>query len=397
MKIKTHYLQLCANFIDERLLYIRKQSNNRLDPQVAALQGASRLWHSLRRPTTIYLLLALLLLWFALRQVSPATIWQTLQQLRGTQLATLALLNGLILGTMVLRWSLLLSAQGYRIPFGALLRYRLAAFGVTYFTPGPQFGGEPLQVYFVQDRHAVPLHHAIAAVTIDKVLEMIVNFGFLVSGALVLLAQGRLSLQWGYGTLLVTLLLLALPLFLLVAFSRGRRPVGAAMVGVLAALERTSWLTVPTWLRRTATIVTESEAHVAHLCRQQPHVVLGALLVTLVGWGLMVVEFGYAAQALGQPLSLAQVIMVLMAARVAYLLPMPAGIGTFETSMIIAFSWLHFDPAVGVALTLLIRGRDLFLGSLGLWLGGTVFWQRGPINQKQVGKRQASDSEAPML
>ncbi len=364
---------------------------------IAPLQGLPSLWRSLFRPTTLYLLFALCLLGLALRQVAPGAIWQSLRELAGAQVAMLVLLNGMVLVTMVLRWSLLLSAQGYVIPFGALLRYRLAAFGVTYFTPGPQFGGEPLQVYFVQDRHAVPLHHAIAAVTMDKVVEMLVNFGFLVSGALVLLAQGQLSLQWGYGTLSITLLLLALPLSLLVAFLRGAQPVGASMTKLLDRFGHTNWLTAPAWLHRTATVVIESEAHAAQLCREQPRVVFGALLITLVGWGLMVVEFGYAARALGQPLSLAQVIMVLMAARIAYLLPMPAGIGTFETSMILAFRWLHFDPAVGVALTLLIRGRDLLLGGLGLWLGGTVFWPRGSVKRRPAAKCQAYDSESPML
>lgn len=345
---------------------------------------------------TLYLLLAILLLWFTLRQVAPAEIWQVLRQLQGTQLALLALLNGLILATMVLRWSLLLAVQGYPIPFGALLRYRLAAFGVTYFTPGPQFGGEPLQVYFVQERHAVPLHHAIAAVTVDKVLEMLVNFGFLVSGALVLLARGNLSQQWRYGTLFITLSLFALPLVLLVALGQGQQPVTAFLHGLLGLLHRTKWPVVPIWLRRIVTIAKESEAHAARLCRQQPYTVLGALLITLVGWGLMMVEFRYAAQALDQSLSLAQVVMLLMAARFAFLLPMPAGIGTFETSMLFAFGWLHLDPTVGVALTLLIRGRDLLLGSLGLGLGGSVFWLRGPSNSQQALNRQADDSATPI-
>jgi len=342
-------------------------------------------------------LVALLLLWLILRQIEPAAIWQILRQLQGRQLALLALLNGLILGTMVLRWSLLLSAQGYPIAFGALLRYRLAAFGVTYFTPGPQVGGEPLQVYFVTARHGVPLHRAIAAVTMDKVLEMLVNFGFLVGGALVLLAQGGFSLQWGYGTLGFTLLLLLLPLFLLVAFLRGQQPIGALLIGLGALAQRTHWLATPPWLHRATAIVIESEAHAARLCHQQPRVVLSALLITLLGWGLMVVEFGYAVQALGQPLSLAQVVMVLLAARVAFLLPMPAGIGTFEASMLFAFRWLHFDPAIGVALTVLIRGRDLLLGGLGLWLGGTFFWARGVINDHQAAKRHAGERETPSV
>jgi uncharacterized protein (TIRG00374 family) len=353
-------------------------------------------WHHLLRPTTLYLLLAALLLWFTVRQVELAAIGQVLGQLQYSELAVLGLLNALILGTIVLRWSLLLLAQGYPIAFWTLLRYRLAAFGVTYFTPGPQFGGEPLQVYFVKEHHGVPLQQAIAAVTMDKVVEMLVNFGFLVGGVLLLLDQGLLARQWGYGSLFLALLLLALPLLLLLAYLRGQQPAGAFLTGLLRRFDQTDRRPAPQWLRRSATLVAESETHAAHLCQQQPLLVLWALTITLTGWGLMLVEFGYAAQALGVPLSASQVIMVLLAARVAFLLPMPAGIGTLETSLVLAFHWLNFDPAAGLALSLLIRGRDVLLGGLGLWLGGLAFWHRGLISGQQAGARRPADSEAPI-
>ncbi|MEZ4615287.1 MAG: hypothetical protein R2867_07215 [Caldilineaceae bacterium] len=51
------------------------------------------------------------------------------------------------------------------------------------------------------------------------------------------------------------------------------------------------------------------------------------------------------------------VIMILMTMRVAILLPMPAGIGTLETSLVLAFRFLHLDPTVGLALSLVIRTR----------------------------------------
>ncbi len=48
------------------------------------------------------------------------------------------------------RWWLALRAQGHRLPYLTVFRYRMAAFAISYFTPGTQFGGEPLQVYCAQ-------------------------------------------------------------------------------------------------------------------------------------------------------------------------------------------------------------------------------------------------------
>lgn len=348
----------------------------------------------MRRAYLLYGLLALLLLWLAFRQVSPLEIMLLLGQLRFSQICILILLNGLVLVALVLRWYLLLWAEGYRLPWLALLRYRLAAFGVTYFTPGPQFGGEPLQVYLVNKHHGVPLHSAIAVVTVDKVLEMVANFGFMVGGTVLLLRQGMISDRLGVQGLITGLLLLAVPLLLLIAYLQGRHPL-TALSGMIQRLFAPKIpMTIPSRLRRIETILTESEGQITALCRRHPVRVAWAFFATIIGWGVMVWEFAYATRTLGTPLTMTEVVMVLLAARIAFLLPMPAGVGTLESSLVLAFQLLGFTPAAGLALSLLIRVRDVGLGLLGLGFGGAAFLRRGQSNQQQPGTRHASDSKA---
>ena len=105
---------------------------------------------------TLRILTLLLLLLWVFQTVSFAELWRSLSRLGLGQLVALAVLNGLILVSMSGRWWLILRAQGYTVPYLTLTGYRLAAFGVSYFTPGPQFGGEPLQVYLVRRHHGVP-------------------------------------------------------------------------------------------------------------------------------------------------------------------------------------------------------------------------------------------------
>ncbi|MCB0188589.1 MAG: flippase-like domain-containing protein [Caldilineaceae bacterium] len=325
--------------------------------------------------TTLYLIVAFLLLWLTLRQVTLVALWQVFAQLQGSRLLMLLLLNGVVVATMVIRWQLLLHALGYQIPWLALLRYRLAAFGVTYFTPGPQFGGEPLQVYLVHERHQVPLQDAIAAVTLDKVLEMLVKFGFLACGVTLLISRGMLTGMLAYSGLALALLLLAIPLLLFFTFLRGKRPL-QTLAHWIDRRYPTEAVAQQTWWQRVLIFVAESEAQAIQLCQGQPRPLFGALAVTLIGWGFMVAEFGYAAHALGASFTFLEILLAMIAARVAYLLPMPAGIGTFESALALAFHWLHQDPAGGLALSLLIRGRDVLLGAIGLWLGRVAFHGR---------------------
>jgi uncharacterized membrane protein YbhN (UPF0104 family) len=66
------------------------------------------------------------------------------------------------------------------------------------------------------------------------------------------------------------------------------------------------------------------------------------------------------------------VLIALTAVRIAFLLPMPAGLGMLEAGQVLAMGLIGVNPALGVSLSLLIRIRDVIFGGLGLWLGGVL-------------------------
>ena len=296
------------------------------------------------------------MLWLVLRQVPLDAVVQVVARLQSGQLVVLAILNGLVLLALNGRWWLLLRGLGYELPFGLLLGHRLAAFGVSYFTPGPHFGGEPVQVLLVERQHCVPRAGAVAAVSLDKTVELLLNFGFLAFGVMLVLQTGLFGAALGEGTAVWLLLLLLPPSVYLWLIWRGKRPVS----GLLG------------WLKfdRLATAVCHSEAQMNSLCRQNPGALLAAIGISGLSWALMIAEFYLMVSFLGVSLTLVQLIALLTAARVAYLLPLPGGLGTLEASQVWALSLMGFNPAVGIGLSLLIRLRDMSLGLLGLWWAG---------------------------
>ena len=104
------------------------------------------------RTLAVYVILAVLL-WWALRTVPLIEIWDALKHLTLWQIGVLLVLNVLVLVSMTARWWVILRSENPNIPFLQLVRYRLAVFGLSYFTPGPQVGGEPLQVIYLQRNH----------------------------------------------------------------------------------------------------------------------------------------------------------------------------------------------------------------------------------------------------
>ncbi len=326
-----------------------------------------------RRPRYWLWLAVLLLLAWLLQTISPVEVWRVLGRLSLGPVLLLLAANGLALLSMSGRWWLILRAQGYRLPYLALAGYRLAAFGVSYFTPGPQFGGEPVQVYLVQRHQRVPGSSAVAAVTLDKLLELLVNFGFLVGGLLLALQQQifAASLAWlltGLG-----LALLAVPLVALLSLSAGGAPFSAALRltdRLALKLAGEQLLSRVALYRQVTALARASEQQATDFCRRQPGALLLALVVSMVTWALLMAEYWLTLYFLGATLTPAQTIIALTSARVAILLPLPGGLGSLEASQVLALQVLGFEPAIGLSSGLLIRARDVLLGGVGLWWGG---------------------------
>jgi uncharacterized protein (TIRG00374 family) len=304
--------------------------------------------------------LAIVLLWWVLRSVSLTDVWAILGHLSGWQVLTLLALNLIIAFTFGWRWWLILRAQGYSIPYPLLASYRLVSYSISYFTPGPHLGGEPLQVYLLRQRHAVPVASAAASVALEKLLEVLVNFTFLLAGVIITLQARVVPEIIGPEAMAIATCLLAAPLGFLWTLYAGHHLIS----GLLAR--------IPIRVRSSEKMVAfirETEDHAIQSCREHPRAVLLALCGSVLVWWALLFEYWLATQFLGLNLTFVQLISVVTAARVAILLPSPGGLGTLEAGQVWMMGWLGLDPAAGLGLSLLIRARDLLFGIIGLCWG----------------------------
>jgi uncharacterized protein (TIRG00374 family) len=311
----------------------------------------------------LWLALPLTLAW-VLRDVSLDALVQSLQALSVGELLLLAAVNVLVVLAFSGRWWALLRARGQRIPYLRLSAYRLAAFAVSYFTPGTHFGGEPLQVHLVNRRHSLPVPIAAASVILDKTIEMIANFAFLAVGLAVVVRLGLQPVGSGVVLRAASLLLLVAPALYLVAAWRGKRPGTwlAARVGLRP--EGTGWKAA------LARGLEESEREVATAAQQAPWGIVAGGAFSLLSWGLLLLEWAMALHFMEIALSGAEVVAVVTAARLALFVPLPGAAGALEASLLFALTELGASPAQALGVALIIRVRDLAFGALGLWLGG---------------------------
>ena len=304
----------------------------------------------------ILILLPIPLLWWAIGQLP---LEQVIDIVRGLNFYLVLLWLAINAGLLILmngRWWLILRVLGHPVSFLALTRYRLAAFAVSYFTPGPQFGGEPLQVLALRQHHQVAVTTGTASVSLDRLLELIANFTFLVFGVILAISGAWFAYHLRGIGLAVSLGFLAFPLAYLVLMLVGEKPLTVLIIRIPESLSSS----------RLIQAIQEVERQMSRFCVEEARTVLIASLISLIVWVGLLGEYWLLTRILGVRLSLIQTITALVAARLALLTPLPGGLGAMEASQILAFQTLGLAPSYGGAIAILIRVRDLIFGGFGL-------------------------------
>ncbi|MFZ5857712.1 MAG: lysylphosphatidylglycerol synthase transmembrane domain-containing protein [Chloroflexota bacterium] len=313
-------------------------------------------------PRLLWILLLAALLYFALRNAPLTEIWSALRQLRAWQIGLLLVINAFVIVFMAARWWIIVRAENPSVPFLPLVGYRLSVFGLSYFTPGPQVGGEPLQVLYLQRNHGLTLARATSAVIMDKLLEFLVNFLLLGVGVWAVVRVGLLSES---GTSLTLSLIglagvLTWPVIHILLLVRGKYPIAAI-------LRRQPF--VPQTNRGLRLIIV-SERMAATFCRRHLSAMSLAILASALALAGIVLEYVLMIQFLGMQLSGVQIFAALTAMQLAFLMPLPGGLGALEASQVFALGAFGVDASTAIGLTLIIRARDILVGGIGLLLAG---------------------------
>jgi uncharacterized protein (TIRG00374 family) len=309
----------------------------------------------------VYFALAILL-YFALRNVPLHEIWVTIRGLRLWQVGTLFGLSLFIYALITWRWWIIVRAENRHIPYFPLLLVRLAVFGVSYFTLGPHVGGEPLQVFYLQRKYKLTFTHATASVIMDKLLELLANFFLLAIGLTAILQAGILSINGGSSWLSLSglALLCMWPPIHIVFLYRRRYPVSAI-------LRRLPFLKPDS---RPVRFIAASERLAGTFCRRHLQSLLAATAVSILAGVGMVSEFALIVGFLNIELSSWQTIAAWTAGWLSLLAPLPGGLGALEATEVFALGIFGVPAALAIGVPLLMRGRDLLIGGLGLLIAG---------------------------
>jgi len=311
------------------------------------------------------------LLYWALRNAPLAKIWAAVSSLQLWQIVILLLLNVFLYVLITLRWWIIVQAEARRVAFWPLLGVRLAVFGVSYFTFGPQVGGEALQVLSLQRKYGLTYTRATASVLMDKLLEFLVNFLLLAVGLTAVFQAGILpgnGIQVAGSLFLLVALIAWPPIHILLMYKRIY-----PLTRILRAMPFISKNAKPVRFLRA------SEWMAGTFCQRHPRALLAALAVSLLAGAGLLADYALMITFLGIRLPFWSSVAGWTAGWLAFLIPLPAGLGALESSQVAVLGIFGIPAALALGVVLLMRARDLLIGGLGLALAAQGL---SPLKQK---------------
>jgi uncharacterized protein (TIRG00374 family) len=300
------------------------------------------------------------LLYWALKDIRFQELFVKLGNLTALQVGALLAVNLLFVLILTLRWAVILRGLGASGSLFRLLSYRLAGYAVSYLTPGPQFGGEALQMYLANRRSGLGYDVGSASILLDKTFELLGNFAFLGLASLAFLSPGLLPSGGLRLAIPLPSLLIALPAAYLAAVFWGIRPLSWFM-GRLPA----GFLARPR-VQKAEALIGAGETRILTYCRRRGRTILQILLFFLLVWTISLVEMRLVLHFLGVPVSCSETLLILAGGKFAFLLPFPGALGALELTYVGLFELLGLGAETGMSLVLYMRARDLLFAAAGL-------------------------------
>ena len=296
-------------------------------------------------------MIALFLIFWLIRDLPFSTILRTIKGLTFAQWFYWISINLLIILIFVWRWLVLTKGFRLKVNLFNLFLLRQAGQSISFITPGPQFGGEPLQIFLLWKRYSIPSGDSFLAVVADRVFELWTNFAVLLIGILILIFTQAELANWISISLPISFLIFILSLSIWFLINRSEK------------IENSINKLIGKWLSsdRLTEINFQSNNFTASLKKllANKKALLYALLLSLSGWLLTFFELYIVLSFFSISIDISQFVLLSVAMRLAFLLPLPGGIGTLEAAVFWSFTALALPVSSAAALLALIRFRDL--------------------------------------
>lgn len=292
-------------------------------------------------------LLGLVALVLLIRRAGAQNVWDTLSGVRPGWLVAWLAVEAVIFVGFALRWRMLLSSLGAKVPLGRLVGVRVAGLAVGTLTPGAKLGGEPLRAYLLA-RDGVQSGPAIASVAVDRSLELIANLVFAVAYCALFALRDSASASRVFVVVVASGIAFVLAItFFVRRLRRGGSIVPARMKTVLDRLGASE------------DAIQRTDDALRELLFARRKMLMGAMAASLVLNAIILAEYGVLFVAFGIWPTLPDLAGALLGVGLAHALPVPASLGALEGAQAAVFGLAEDDPRLAIVAATAARVRDI--------------------------------------
>ncbi len=262
-----------------------------------------------------------------------------------------------ILSLLVLRWQLILRVEGHDVPFTKLFLYKLSGYSVSYIMPTMHVGGSPVRALLLQKQN-ISIEKGACSVILDESLEFSADLIIAAIGFFVILFEYAIPLS---AIILMSIIILFALLILTRFFFLNFRGTGS-----FSSTIRFFSLDKIDFIRKIKSSIKRIEFHIIDFLKNHREEFFISSFISIGLWFLMFVEYDLALSLFGYHAQIQEIFLILAFVALAYLVPIPAALGVLEAAQISVFTILGLNVSLAIALSLLIRGRDLLWTFIGI-------------------------------
>ena len=257
-----------------------------------------------------------------------------------------------------LRWELIVKAlfKEKKISSFGLFLHRMAGFALSYVTPSAQLGGEPLRLMMLADE-GVPENIGTKSIVIDKTLELSSLFLFITCGIFAALIEGSVPLGAKFFLFVIgCVMLFGVSWFYYASIKN---------IGFFSSILKFLHVRKIKKLQEMEHKLYEFEQEMNTFYHKHRNILLQLVIISVITTSFLLLEHFLVARFMGVNLSLFQTFLASTIPYVAYLIPVPGGIGVLESGHAAVFAALGVNINAFV-FVFIIRLRDFIFVIVGL-------------------------------
>jgi|AntAceMinimDraft_18_1070375.scaffolds.fasta_scaffold00981_15 uncharacterized protein (TIRG00374 family) len=319
----------------------------------------------MRKKLATFILFAsgIVLFIFTLKTVGLPQIKNTLSLLNFWQLILCLVTIFLgIVGVGAFKWWIIIKNNTTKAPkLSKIFWIKWIGCSISYLTPAPLFGGEPVRFYILKKDSEIPSSTIVSSIILDKLTLVLISSIYFFLGIFFLLFY--LNLSWLREIIFFGILFFAILIFWYLLRTAGKISSEKGLFIIL--MERLS-LDKLKFVKKHEQKILEIEKEIVDFFKLPKKIIFQIVFLAATEVALVLAACWLIVFFMGQTLKVPKLFAIKSIVDLSYVVPFPAALGSLEISQAFVFQALGFSLATGVGFSLILRGLNIIIAFLGL-------------------------------